>query len=72
MHTLYTWDLHHAHVGFALFFLQLSEIYCRVKKLERIVNGLRDSRCVIFKELITLLVKFKLSLKKLPCALESH
>lgn len=50
MHTLYTWNLHHACVGFALFFLKFSETYHMVKKLERIANGPRDSRCAIFKK----------------------
>jgi len=34
-HTLYTWDLQYAHVGFALFFTQFYETYYRVNTLKK-------------------------------------
>lgn len=40
-HTLHTCDLHYAHSGFALSFMQFTETYYRVNKLENIVNVLR-------------------------------
>lgn len=64
VYTLYTWDLYCPHVGFALFFLQFSENYCRVKKLERIVNGLSDARYVIFLKMNNFISKIQIVFKK--------